>query len=416
MMQDMFPKKMFIWNIIGCVLNSAASFILLVFVTRTVTTAEAGYFSIAFATAQLLLSFGKYGVRAFQATDVNCSISFQAFLLNRIITSIGMMIASLIYVILSGYTIYKAAVVVCVCGIKVVDAIEDVFHGELQLIGKLDVAGKLLTVRNLFTILCFEVLMFTTHKLIITCLATAILSLAACLLMNVYAVIKAKRRSQNYQFQQIITIFTRCFPLFIGAFLSILVYNMPKYAIDRFAMEEIQTAYNIIFMPAFGINLISEFIFKPLLTPLAHFWTERKFHEIKRIIIKLFSFVIGITIIVQIGGCICGIPLLEFIYGIPLSNYKKELLLLLGGGGFSAAVYLSYNLLTMMRVQKLVFPGYVGGALLAMIMAWTFVQKSGIAGAAITYFCVEFLMSAYFIFAIEKTLRPCLKNEVKSSK
>ncbi len=412
MKQEILTKKIFIWNIVGCVINSAASFILLAFVTRTVTTAEAGYFSVAFATAQLLLAFGKYGVRAYQATDVNCSISFQAFVLNRIITSIGMMIASVIYVILSGYSIYKATVVICVCSIKVVDAIEDVFHGELQLIGKLDVAGKLLTVRNLFTIFCFGVLMFQTHKLIITCSTTAILSLVVCLLLNVYAIIKAKGRSQNCQLQQIFTVFTQCFPLFIGSFLSILVYNMPKYAIDYFAMEEIQTAYNIIFMPAFGINMVSEFIFKPLLTPLAHFWTERKIYEIRMIIIKLFFAVVGITIIILIGGYICGIPLLEFIYGISLLNYRKELLLLLAGGGFSAAVYLSYNLLTMMRVQKLVFPGYVGGALLAMIIAWTFVQKSGITGAALTYLCVEFLMCAYFIFAIENTLRKS-KNKSK---
>lgn len=396
MKQEVVTKRIFIWNVIGCVLNSAASFLLLAFVTRSVEVVEAGYFSIAFATAQLLLAFGKYGVRAFQATDVNCTISFKAFVFNRILTSVGMIFLSVVYVIISGYNMHKAVVVVCVCSIKVVDAVEDVFHGELQLIGKMDIAGKLLTGRNLFTILCFGTFIFYTHDLIFTCWFTAISSLSLCLLINWYAVNRTARRKQNYQTDQIYAIFKQCFPLFISAFLSILIYNIPKYAIDSYAAEEIQTVYNIIFMPAFVINMISEFIFKPLLTPLAHFWKEKKLEEVKKIIIKLHLYLLGITIVVLVGGYLCGIPLLELVYSISLSSYKKELLMLLAGGGFSAAVYLSYNLLTMMRAQELVFPGYVIGAIVAVVMARYLVEQYGITGAAMTYLGVEILMCGYF--------------------
>ncbi len=405
MKQDVVTKKMFIWNIIGSAINSAASFVLLAFVTRNVSIQEAGYFSIAFSTAQLLLSFGKFGVRAFQATDVNNQISRRAFIVHRIITSLGMMVLSILYILLSECNFSKAAVIICVCGIKVVDAIEDVFHGELQLNGRMDIAGKLLTFRNVLTIVFFAFSILKTHNLILTCLFTAIGSLVVCMLMNVYAVKQIERDDVLYRNEQVGGIFKECAPLFIGSFLSILVYNMPKYAIDSLGTEHIQTVYNIIFMPAFAINMMSEFVFKPLLTPLALCWSEKDLEKVKRIIIKLLLCLVGITVFVLVGGFILGIPILELVYNIKLGEYKKELMILLLGGGFSATVYLAYNLLTMMRAQKNIFVGYVGGATLATIFAWVLVADYGITGAALTYLSVEFFMCGYFLFAIKRAIK-----------
>ncbi len=406
MRQEAITKKMFLWNIIGCVLNSAASFVLLAFVTRTVDITEAGYFSIAFATAQLLLSFGKFGVRAFQATDVNNEISAKAFIVNRLITSVGMILLGIVYVLISGYNLHKATVVICVCAIKVVDAVEDVFHGDMQLNGHIDKAGKLLTFRNLLTIVLFAVLIFTTQNLVLTCSVTAVLSLAVCIISNVYVLRKIERPVMVFEKKHVGKIFRDCFPLFIGSFLSILIYNMPKYAIDSFSTEHIQTVYNIIFMPAFVINMMSEFIFKPLLTPLACYWNDCKMKEVKKIILKLLVILIGLTVFVLAGGYVLGIPVLELVYGIELAEFKRELMLLLLGGGFSATVYLAYNLLTMMRVQKYILPGYIGGLLYVAVLAWIFVINFGITGAAMTYLTVEVLMCCYFLvmigFAIKK--------------
>lgn len=70
----LISKRIFAWNLVGCISNAATSFLMLSFVTRNTNLTEAGYFSIAFATAQLFLTVGKYGVRAYQATDVKYSI------------------------------------------------------------------------------------------------------------------------------------------------------------------------------------------------------------------------------------------------------------------------------------------------------------------------------------------------------
>ena len=49
--------------------------------------------------------------------------------------------------------------------------------------------------------------------------------------------------------------------------------NAPKYAINTYCTDVIQNRYSILFMPAFAINLFSQFVLRPLLTPMAKMWS-----------------------------------------------------------------------------------------------------------------------------------------------
>ena len=166
--------KIFFWNITGSIISAASSFILLLCVTRTVGPKEGGVFSLAFATSQILLTVGKFGVRSFQATDIKKEFSFGIYLQTRIWFCLGMLTLAISYTFFANYNYRKSCIFVLVCIIKMADAIEDVFHGHLQSIGHLDVAGKLLTTRNLITMLIFGVCMFSLKNLLWTCFITAI--------------------------------------------------------------------------------------------------------------------------------------------------------------------------------------------------------------------------------------------------
>ena len=69
-------KKAFLWNMIGSTCYSGSSFLYLLVVTRICGATLAGFFSLSYATAQLLLQVGRYGVRTYQATDLNQKYSF----------------------------------------------------------------------------------------------------------------------------------------------------------------------------------------------------------------------------------------------------------------------------------------------------------------------------------------------------
>ena len=60
----------YIWNMAGGMLYAFQSVILLMVITRTVDLYSAGIFTIAYASANLFLTIGKYGMRNYQVTDV----------------------------------------------------------------------------------------------------------------------------------------------------------------------------------------------------------------------------------------------------------------------------------------------------------------------------------------------------------
>lgn len=399
----------FIWNTIGSVISASTSFVLLLCVTRSVGTVQGGIFSLAFATAQILLTVGKYGIRSFQATDVNNEISLGTYLHTRIWLCIAMLLLSLFYVMIAGYDFVKGSIFVAVCGIKMADAVEDVFHGRLQQTGHMDVAGKLLAFRNILTILCFAAGMFCLRNLLLVCVITAIISNGTAMFLNWVVTQKYERIEYKLEKVQAKLLFRQCLPLFLGSFLSLYIYNVPKYALDFLGTEEEITYYAIIFMPAFMINLCSEFVFKPLLTTLATFWTKREFEYFYKMVLKFLVIILAITFLAIIFAYFIGTQILSFLYAVNVVPYKKELVILMLSGGFSAAVYLLYNVLTSMRLQGVILGNYLVVSVIITILSFLFVKQWQIVGATIAYLLSEIIL---FLLMLFNTFKRKGKNKV----
>ena len=130
---------------IGSTCYSGSSFLYLLVVTRICGATLAGFFSLSYATAQLLLQVGRYGVRTYQATDLNQKYSFSEYKLSRVITCGLMMLFGIIY---SSFSFSGEYIVISIFIImmKMIDAVEDVFHGNLQQNYHVEQMGKALTV------------------------------------------------------------------------------------------------------------------------------------------------------------------------------------------------------------------------------------------------------------------------------
>lgn len=111
-------KKDYIWNMIGSVCYSASSFYYMMLVTRICGVNDGGVFALAFATAQLLLTFGRYGMRTYQATDVRCNYTFLEYGTSRVLTCAGMILFAWIYSAAAGYSSYKTQIFIWVAALK----------------------------------------------------------------------------------------------------------------------------------------------------------------------------------------------------------------------------------------------------------------------------------------------------------
>ncbi|TYL24973.1 lipopolysaccharide biosynthesis protein, partial [Streptococcus pyogenes] len=91
-MKETTHQKVFFWNIFGSLSSAVVSVILLVVVTRVLSSESADLYSFAYAIANLLVIVASFQVRDFQATDIQEKYSFDAYLVTRILSNILMVL------------------------------------------------------------------------------------------------------------------------------------------------------------------------------------------------------------------------------------------------------------------------------------------------------------------------------------
>ena len=379
----------YIWNTIAGILNAGQSVIILMVLARATNTYDVGVFSIAYATASLCLAIGCYGMRSFQVTDTNGIYSFSDYLNSRVITSAIMIVIALGYVVYGFYYLEyefeKSLVIFLICMLKVIDAVEDVFHGMYQNRGRLDIGAKALTIRQLFTIVSLCVLLVITKNLLVSVLITLVLSI----LVSTYLI---KTTLPNFindklklSYAKTTKLLLASFGVFASGFLSLYIVNAPKYAIDRLLSEEYQAYYTYIAMPVFVIGLLNTFLYQPVLTTLADDWEQNRKKQFIHKVLKQHIVIVILTVVTVVGAYFIGIPVLSVIYATDLSMYRDELLILLMGGGLLAVSGFITVVITIIRKQKDLILAYVIVSIFISIISRVLVERYVVLGAALAY-------------------------------
>ena len=387
------------------------SVVLLMILTRTVGLVVSGIFTIAYASANLFLNVGKYGMRNYQVSDLKYEYSFKTYRASRLITSGAMILFSLIYVLIAshanGYTFEKSLIIMIMCLFKVPDAYEDVFYAEYQRRGRLDVGAKAMTLRLGTTTVLFAVTVIINHNLLISLSISTVFTY----ILLIYLLIATREiasvpmsdsetDSDSSACKSIWPLLYSSFPVFASIFMQFYIINSPKYAIDAQLSDDLQAIYGFIAMPVFVIGLLNNFIFTPLIYPLSMKWKESKIKEFNHIIIRQTGIIVAITLVCLSGAYLIGIPVLSILYNTDLGGYKAELLLILVGGGFLATSGIYMTVLTIMRRQTAQMIVYAVVSLVALFASSPVVRRFGIAGAVYMYDGLMAILSVIFIVMI----------------
>ena len=165
---DQVERNCYFWNSFAGLVNASEAIILSMIITRVTGVNEAGIISIAFAIGNLLVTIGKFGVRSYQVTDTQNNYTFADYFWLRIITTFMMVLVCIGYVFVNiwshNYTFIKAIVILSICGIYVFESIEDVFWGQYQKKGRLDIGGRIFSYRWILTIIVFCLTIILTRE------------------------------------------------------------------------------------------------------------------------------------------------------------------------------------------------------------------------------------------------------------
>lgn len=392
-------KKSFIWNTLGSGLNAFNSLFFLIIATRINGEKESGIFTLCFTTACLMYIIGTYSGRTYQVTEQDKTASDNEFIVNRIITVIIMLIASILIGLISGYNDFKLKILIILCVVKALEALCDVFHGIMQKNDRLDLVGKSMFIRSILNICLFLIVDLKTKKLLPSCLSLVLVDILVLLFIDIRYSKKYKETKDKVNYKGALNILKLGFYTFGFTLLSNYLISIPRYAIDSYLDESFQTIFGIIVMPGTFITLISQFIIQPLIIKLKDYWSKKDKISFNNIVKKTTLAIFGIGILSIIGAYFLGVPVLNLLYGLALDKYLLSLLIILLGTTFYALSAFLSNCLIVFRKTKIQLIIYSFVAIFGIIISRILVSSYSFNGGVYSYLIIMLTLFIIYILA-----------------
>lgn len=379
----------YVWNTIGVGLWGMVFPVLTIVVTQLAGAEQAGMFSLAFVTALLLMFVGNYGVRNFQASDLDEEYSFADYQANRVLTVVIMLMAGITYCKFRGYTDQMWLMSLGVYLYKAVDALADVYEGRLQQVDKLYLAGISQAFRSAAALIGFSLALLITRNVGVSSIVMAVIAALTFVVFTFPLAQLETPKSRRANAKRVIALLKQCFPLFVALFMYNLIDNMPKFVMEGALSYDNQLYYNALYFPAHAILLTSGFIYKPMLLKMANAWADpAKRKKFDLIIVVMFVIIVGITVVVAGAMSWFGLAIMSFLYGIDFEQYRGLCFVMLAAGGVTAGIEFLYQVITVLRRQRAVTKLYLITFGFSLFVPVLLVNFTGLPGAVIGYLIV----------------------------
>ena len=382
-------KRDYVWNTVGVGLWGMVFPVLTIVVTQLAGAEQAGMFSLAFVTALLLMFVGNYGVRNFQASDLDEEYSFADYQANRVLTVVIMLVAGITYCKFRGYTDQMWLMSLGVYLYKAVDALADVYEGRLQQVDKLYLAGISQAFRSAAALIGFSLALLITRNVGVSSIVMAVIAALTFVVFTFPLAQLETPKSRRANAKRVIALLKQCFPLFVALFMYNLIDNMPKFVMEGALSYDNQLYYNALYFPAHAILLTSGFIYKPMLLKMANAWADpSKRKKFDLIIVVMFVIIVGITVVVAGAMSWFGLAIMSFLYGIDFEQYRGLCFVMLAAGGVTAGIEFLYQVITVLRRQRAVTKLYLITFGFSLFVPVLLVNFTGLPGAVIGYLIV----------------------------
>ena len=402
-------KKNTIWNIIGTTINAFVSLFLLIIVTRINGTECAGLFSFAFSVSLVFNVIGVYYGRVYQASD-HSDISDYDYFISKLITCIIMMVVSVLFVFINDYDTNKLFIVLLLCVYKCIEAYIESLYAVLQKNNQLYKVGISLSAKGILSIIVFLIVDSITSQMLLAIMSIIIIH---CLIIVIYDIFNLKKAKvvKTISFNNIKYLLKDGFYPFLITFLTLYIINSSKYAIDLSLDDTSQAVFGIIIMPATVILMFAQYILHPYIVKISDSFENGDYTQLKKIIRMFRSLILICGLFSVLAAFLFGIPVLQLIYGIDLMDYRVLLVLIMIGATLYGVVSIFFNILIIMRKNKLQSIILLMVSVLAFVLSYVLTNNYNITGAVLSYLIIMILLFIIYEFLIVFLLRKGVRNE-----
>ena len=407
-MNDTRFKKNFIWNMIGTTLNSFNSMFFMIIITRINGTEDAGVFTLLFSVACLLYNIGIYSGRTFQVTDKSGKYNETEYVIHRVMTVSIMFIVGALYCTLKHFDGYRFALTMLLTGMKCLEALSDCLYGVMQKNDELYKSGFSLTVKALSSLLAVFFVNLFFKNLVLSFIAVDIICTIVTFVYDFPSI--KKYLQKEYSFRKAMTLFPVGFYAFAYYFLNVYLSNAAKYALDGKVTSSEQALFSIVLMPATLINLCAIYLLQPYINRLGLLYSENRIDEFRKSMKYISLGVIGIGVVALIGATLLGVPVLNLVYGVDLTNYLKSLQIIIVGATLVAIVTILSTALTTFRNTRIQFIIYLIVSGVILLISGIMVDTFGVNGGAYLYLVSTIMQLAFYTLAYHREMKKWIKQ------
>lgn len=398
--QKMSLLKNTIWYSIGSLSYSLSSFLLLIIVSRELGNYSTGVFSIGWAISQLVYAIGLFGLRNFQVSDTSGKFKFEDYLFTKFFSVIFMFIGMFINSIYLDLSFEKITISFLLTCLMFSEVLADLFAGYFQTAEKLFIAGQSYLFRVIGYDIIFFIVIILTKNLELSLLGAIIFSFTWLFIFDFQIIYKLRGFKIQFNLKKSMIILRNCFPIFLSAFLTNYIVNIPKNNIELYSSENIQAVYNILSMPSSVITLMISFIMVPLYTRITNLWKNRDYNKLNSMLLKMSFLITVVTIIIILLGRLVGLYLMSIIFNLNLNSFSLEFTLLLIAGGINSLINLLVFLLTVYKKQSLLSYVYLFAVIAASLYTPYLVKRISILGGSVSYFLSVSLIAMILIIIV----------------
>lgn len=394
-----------VWNAMGSFIYLFAQWILTYVVVKVLGFTDAGIFSLAMTVAGVFSVVATYGMRSYQASDVEGQHSFGIYLRSRVITCILSLALCMVFTAVNGYSFYVFLCISAYMGFKVLEALSDVYQGLLQKEMRLDYVGKSYLVKGIAILAAFLVVVVIFRSLLASiCMMSIVMALVIVFYERRRAALfeEEVKGALDYSSlrKSVALLLVTCLPLALYGLFFTIMGQAPRYFIEMLLGEEALGYYASIAMPVVIIQVSGSFIFSPLVTPMAKSLAENNRPAFLSLVKKVIVFIAGLAIVSAALGALFGDSVLIWAFGAEIGPYTYLLMPLVACAILTCLGWFLASVLTVMRALKTLL--VASGISMAVVLCGCipFINQWGMNGASFILVIALVFFSLVCMFVI----------------
>lgn len=339
-----------LWNAFGCILYQGCIWLTTILVVMLSPNYEnSGILAFAMTIGNIFYPLATYNTRAFQASDVSNEYSNSNYVAFRLVTCVGAFAICAAYCAVISPSSATIIASIAFLIFKFDEAFANVLYGIDQKNLRMDYIGVSQLMRGPLLLVAFALSLYLWESLTAAISAMAVTCFTVTLLYDIPHSRRFGKVMPSITKCKVKRILIQCMPLVVSATFCGAIVAVSREYFGIVQGEELLGIYAAVATPTVIAQAAAVYLYSPFITPMAKAWNESDISAFIRLLLIVTGALLFLSTILITVFFLFGDAILILLFGQSIAAYAYLLIPALIGTALISFMYLSTDLLVLMR-------------------------------------------------------------------